>query len=214
MTDGNIIGAFSEDQVARLTGLSKNQLSSWRRSGLVSASFSDRDATGRAFSNIYSYKDLLKLRVMGQLRNVFGVRPAELRKAGDKLDKIIGEDAWTKTRLWVANRKVVFREPESLKHREIASGQFVHEIALEVVTKDARDDIARMNDRPASEKGKIVKVRQLMSSAEVFAGTRIPVSVVRQYIEAGHGTEEILSEFPTLTIEDVEAARAMMDEAA
>jgi len=204
MSNKVIIGAFSEDQASRLSG----------RSGLVKASLNGSLAQKDSFTNIYSYKDLLRLRVLAQLRNVFGVLPAELKRAGKILERKLGKDAWVNTKLWVRNRKVVFVEPESLKHREISSGQYVAEIALEVVTKSAQEDIKRLNRRGKSEYGKIVKIRQLKSSANVFAGTRIPVSAIQQFIDAGQSDDKILAEFPSLNILDVTVARKMKREAA
>jgi uncharacterized protein (DUF433 family) len=202
----NIIGAFSEDQVAQLTDLSRAQLRAWNKRGFIKPEFKYGDNPRAAFTYIYSFKDLLKLRVLNQLRNVYQVPMKELVRVERELAHM-GDDKWTRQRLWVHNRKVVFEEPESLRKREISSRQFVAEIPLEVVTSDARDDIRRLNRRDADEIGRIVKKRYLHSSELVFAGTRIPVSAVHGYLEAGFTDHDIIRRLPDLAPGDIEAAR-------
>ncbi|MDC1198765.1 DUF433 domain-containing protein [bacterium] len=198
-----MIAAFSEDQVARLTGLSRNQLRSWNRSGFIRAEFSDSNS--RSYSRIYSFKDLLKLRILNQLRNVYRVPMPELRRVEKELSHL-GEQKWTSQKLWVLNRRVVFEEPESRKRREIASKQFVAEIPLDVVTTDARKDIEKMNNR-TDVAGNIVKKRQFHSSEPIFEGTRIPVEAIVGYIRENYEDGEILRRFPSLLRADIAAAR-------
>lgn len=201
-----IFGAFSEEQVSSLTGLSRSQLRAWNRKSFIRPEFKIAGGGTRPYTYIYSFKDLLKLRVLNQLRNVHNVPMKELERVERTLEKL-GDEKWTSQRLWVANRKVVFEEPESHRKREIASKQFVAEIALEVVTSDARADIAKLNKRGAEERGHIIKKRYLHSSDYVFEGTRIPVSAVLGYLDAGVGAREIVRRLPDLTLADVRAAR-------
>ncbi len=206
MTNSAIIGAFSEEQVSGLTGLSRSQLRAWNRRNFISPEFKVGDNPRRPFTYIYSFKDLLKLRVLNQLRNVYNVPMRELERVERELSGM-GDEKWTCQRLWVHNRKVVFEEPESARKREISTRQFVAEIPLEVVTTDARSDILRLNRRESGEVGKIVKQRHLHSSEPVFAGTRIPVSAVWGYIEAGVSEQEIVKKLPDIEAADIAAAR-------
>jgi len=54
--------------------------------------------------------------------------------------------------------------------------------------------------------------------AAVFAGTRVPVDVLFEYIEAGDTLDEFLRQFPTVTREQavavLEAAKVRAEEAA
>lgn len=202
----SILGAFSEEQVSNLTGLSRSQLRAWNRKSFIRPEFKVAGGGTRPYTYIYSFKDLLKLRVLNQLRNVHSVPMKELERV-ERVLAHMGDEKWTSQRLWVANRKVVFEEPESLRKREIASKQFVAEIALEVVTSDARADIARLNRRGSDERGSIIKKRYLHSSDYVFEGTRIPVAAVLGYLDAGVGAREIVRRLPDLTLADVRAAR-------
>ena len=213
MTSPSIIGAFSADQVSQLTGLSRNQLRSWNRTGFIRPEFPVGDNPRSPFSHIYSFKDLLKLRVLNQLRNLYRVPMSELRRVERELSDL-GDEKWTSQRLWVFNRKVVFVEPESTKKREIVSGQFVAPIALEVVTSDARKDIEQLNRRDSRDVGKIIKNKHVHSAAAVFSGTRIPVSAILDYLKAGYREPEILDRYPSLEAADIDAARNWHDEAA
>lgn len=206
----SIVGAFSEEQVSRLTGLSRAQLRRWNNSGFIRPEYSVDDSPRKPFSRIYSFKDLLKLRVLNQLRNVYRVSMPELR-AVEKVLAHMGDEKWASQKLWVHNRRIVFEEPESSKKREVASKQFVAEIALEIVTSDARRDILRLNRRDGDRVGKIEKRRQVHSSEPVFSGTRIPVSAVLGFLDAGYSDQRILDEFPDLEADDLQAARAHAD---
>ena len=201
-----VLGAFSEEQVSTLTGLSRAQLRAWNRKGFIRPEFKIAGGGTRPYTYIYSFKDLLKLRVLNQLRNVHNVPIRELERVERELGRM-GDEKWTSQRLWVANRKVVFEEPESHRKREIASKQFVAEIALEVVTSDSRKDIAKLNRRSPQERGTIVKRRYLHSSDPVFKGTRIPVAAVSGYLDAGIGAREIVRRLTDLTLADVRAAQ-------
>lgn len=213
MKHSAIIGAFSEEQVSVLTGLSHAQLRGWNRRGFIRPEYRASGDGRKPYSFIYSFKDLLKLRVLNQLRNIYSVPMRELERVETELAHM-GDDKWTSQKLWVSNRRVVFIEPQSMAKREVTSKQFVAEIALEVVTTDARKDIQRLNRRNGGEVGQIVSKRHLHSSEPVFKGTRIPVNAIRDYFDAGMSDGEILDRFPGLETGDLDAARSWNKEAA
>lgn len=53
---------------------------------------------------------------------------------------------------------------------------------------------------------RIVRDPAILVGKPVVRGTRIPVSLILNYIEHGHSVEELLDDYPVLTREDVEAA--------
>ena len=204
----NVVGAFSEAQVQRLTGLSKSQLLRWRRDGFIRPAF-DNGERG-AFSHIYSFKDLVNLRVLNSLRNVHRVSLIELKRTARELSHL-GDDVWTATTLYVLKRKVVFVEPETRRKREVTGGQYVVDIPLKVAISSARDAVAKLNRRNRAQIGKIVRSRFVSRNAPVLAGTRIPVKVIKDFAEAGYRPRQIIKEYPTLTAADVKAAVAFED---
>lgn len=64
--------------VLQLIGISYRQLDHWARTGLVRSSV--RQASGRGSRRVYSFRDLVALRVVGQLREA-GVSVQTIRKA-------------------------------------------------------------------------------------------------------------------------------------
>lgn len=202
MEQGPIIGAFTADQVERLSGVTLGQLRSWHNQGFLPASFADQSSKS-AFSRIYSFKDVVTLRILNQLRNVHGVSMQELRKVADALAEH-GEDRWTKLRLFVHNKKVAVKEPETSRKREVTTNQYIVPIPVEIEVSCTHQAVADLNkDRPI---GEVWKARFVNRSAEVIKGTRIPVRVIGQFADAGYSVDEIANEYPTLARDDIIAA--------
>ena len=193
-----MLGAFSAENAGRLTGLSAARLRRWRQEGLVYPEYSLVDAAGRPTRHIYSFRDLLKLRVLSRLRTVHGVPMPELCRVAHELAGLSDED-WKTRNLWVGRGTVGLDGPE---------GGEVVMIALEAVMRAVRQDIESMNRRDASQIGVIIKKSLIQSGRPVFSGTRIPVAGILGYITAGYADDEILSGFPDLVAADLDAARA------
>ncbi|HEY2805381.1 MAG TPA: MerR family transcriptional regulator, partial [Gemmatimonadales bacterium] len=64
---GNVIAAFSEDQVERLTGLTMGRLRYWDSSDFFKPAFSEENRRV-AYSRFYSFKDVVALRTLELLR--------------------------------------------------------------------------------------------------------------------------------------------------
>lgn len=202
MGQGNVIGAFGENQVQRLTGLSSSQLRRWRRDGFIRPAYDDG---GRSpFSHVYSFKDLVNLRVLNALRNEHKVSLAELKKVGRELSHL-GDDRWTATTLYVLNKRVVFEEPETRRKREITTKQYVVDIPLKVAIQRAQRAVEGLNAESRNP-GRIVRNRFVAQNLPTFAGTRIPVAAVIQFAKAGYSAAAIMREYPDLTNADVDAA--------
>lgn len=206
MSQANVIGAFSEGDAARLSRLSVGQLRSWDRKGFVQPSYAVPDRS-LPYSRIYSFRDLVSLRVLGQLRNVYKVPLQHLRKVSDMLAHL-GDAKWTVTTLYVLGKRVVFDDPRNDQRTEVVSGQRVFDIPLGVVISDTKKAIAELNHRSEAEKGKVVHGKFTLQNEPVFEGTRIPVSAVKRYLDANFSPEAILAEFPDLTLADINTARA------
>ena len=200
-----MIGAFSAEQAKRLSGVSGAQLRLWHTNHFLPASFAN-ERSRSPFSRIYSFKDVVTLRVLHQLRNIHKVSMPELRKVAEMLSDL-GSEKWTSFRFWVHNRKVVFREPDTRRPREITSNQYIVELGLEVEVTSAHRALAEMNSRE-SQFGRIEKSKFVAHRQPIIAGTRIPVSAVTQFAEAGYSTDQIVAEYPSLTAADVLAALA------
>ncbi|MFZ1471140.1 MAG: DUF433 domain-containing protein [Paracoccaceae bacterium] len=206
MNHVSIIGAFSETDVARLSGLTVGQLRGWDRKGFVQPSYAESDRS-LPYSRIYSFRDIVALRVLGQLRNVHKVPLQHLRKVSDTLAHL-GDSKWISTTLFVLGKRVVFTDPRDDKRVEIVSGQRVFDIPLRVAISDTRKAIENLNHRSESEVGNVVHGKFTLQNEPVFEGTRIPVSTVKRYLDAGYLPDAIMLEFPGLTHADIETARS------
>ena len=160
-----IISAFSEEQVERLTGISKRQLRYWDKTDFFTPAFAS-DNRRIAYSRIYSFTDVASLRVLNVLRNQYCVPLQHLREVAKELPQM-STDKWTKTELFVLNRRVVFAEPGTNKHREIISKQYVLGIALSVVVRDTKRDIEDLNGRDDDEIGKVTRTRNICHNSWV-----------------------------------------------
>src|SRR5215472_2250692 len=116
----DILGAFSEEHAAALTGVSVKQLRHWDRIGLLKPSFSDEERV--PYGRIYSFRDLVSLRVLDQLRNEAGCSIPHLLEVAATL-RAISDDPWASTTLYAANRRVVVAEPGTRVRREVITGQ-------------------------------------------------------------------------------------------
>jgi uncharacterized protein (DUF433 family) len=201
----NVVAAFSEEHVERITGLAKGRLRYWARTGFFKPSFVDEDAR-LPFSRFYSFKDIVALRTLEMLRVQNGVPLQHLRRVADNLSHL-KDDLWTKTTLFVHDRKVAFVNPETGgPPQEVLSGQYLLGIPLKKVVEDTSADIINFTTRQAAQFGRVSRTRGISRNAWVVSGTRIPVAAIKRLHEDGFGTKEIIEEYPDLTEEDIEAA--------
>ena len=203
----NFIAAFSEDQVERLSGVTQNQLRYWDRIRFFKPSF----ASGE-LGRIYSFKDLVALRVLNTLRNQYQVTLSHLRDVKDRLAGQ-GIDTWTGVKLYVLSRKVFWVDPESKTPQEILSGQYLIPVELDAVVADTKAKALSLTARDPSKIGQVEKRRRVSQSAPVIAGTRITVRAIKRFHDAGYSVAQILAEYPDLTEEDVAAALAYQEAA-
>lgn len=212
MDADDVIGAFSEAQAARISGLSEYQLRQWSRDGIVRPAFGVPDRP-IPYGRIYSFRDLISLQILNDLRNNKKVPLAHLRDVAETLAHL-GDQKWIATTLYVLGKRVVFENPSTKKREEVVSGQRVFDIPLRVVARNTRAKIQELNDRSATQ-GSAEKHRFVSSNRRVFAGTRVPVEGVKDYLRIGYSAEQIIREFPDLTLADVAfAEKELRQEAA
>lgn len=194
--------ALSTEQACRLTGLSNRRLRYWSATEFFSPSVVN--VAGRAFGRIYSFRDIVGLRTIAELRRRVSLQ--ELRQVGEWLQHQ-HETPWASLRFYVdAKKKVHFREPDSGKVTRAGAGQAVLEVALEEIVADVQQRVRTMSARGDDQVGRIERKRNIAHNAPVLAGTRIPTAAIWNFHEAGFTTEQILREYPRLTVEDIRSA--------
>jgi uncharacterized protein (DUF433 family) len=200
----SVISAFTEDHVAKLTGVSKRQLRYWDRDNFFTPSLAYEDRS-RPYSRLYSFRDVVCLKILNVLRNDVGVSLTHLKGVKERLAHL-GDDLWSKTTLYVLKKKVVFDNPKTKAKEEIVSGQGVLQIPLKVVTGNMEEAVRALNHRDESVIGKFEKRRGFAHNQLVVAGTRIPVRSIKAFADAGYSASQIQTEYPSLTIDDIKAA--------
>lgn len=198
-----VVSAFTEEQAERLTGVSVRQLQQWSKTAFFIPSLSRESR--RPYGRIYSFRDLVCLKVLNGLRNESKVSLQHLRQVKTGLAHL-GDDAWAKTTLYVLNRRVVFDNPETGGKEEIVSGQGVLQIPLKVVHTNMEQAVKDLRKRDRTTIGKITRKRGVVGSRPVIAGTRIPVSIIKEFHKAGYSIKDICKQYPALTENDVRAA--------
>jgi uncharacterized protein (DUF433 family) len=204
--DNMVLSAFTEDHVGRLTGISRRQLRYWDRTGFFVPSLAYGDRR-EAYSRLYTFRDLVCLKIINALRNEANVPLPHLREVKEKLAHL-GDDMWAKTTLYVLNRRVVFDNPETAAKEEVISGQGVLQIPLVVISGNMEAAVRALWKRDETTVGKIEQHRNIAQNQPVIAGTRIPVNSVKAFADAGYSIEQIKQEYPTLTEDDIRAAIA------
>ncbi len=204
MPSENVIGAFSEEQASRISGLSVFQLRQWDKDGFFQAAY--RDERPRVpYGRIYSFRDLVSLQVLDDLRNRKRIPLGHLKVVSRKL-AYLGDARWTATTLYVLGKRVVLEHPETKAREDVVSGQQVFNIPLRVVIRNTRERIKALGER-SDRVGKFRSQRFVNHGELVFDGTRVPVQTVADFLKSGYSTAEILREFPAIGQEDIEAVR-------
>ena len=202
----NIVSAFSEEQTACLTGVSVHKLRYWDRTGFFAPHFANPDRRA-AYSRVYSFLDVAALRVLYVLTKQYGVSVRHLRDVAKHLGDM-DNGAWSRTTLYVLNRKINFFDPSDGRQKEVVSGQYAIGIPLEKVVSDTKRDIEALSIRDASKIGMIERHRFVVGNAPVVAGTRIAVMAIKNFHEDGYSVDQIIDEYPALSQQDVLAAIA------
>lgn len=203
----HVVTAFTEEQVSRLTGISRNQLRHWDRTGFFRPSLGDENRR-LAYSRTYTFRDVVSLRILHTLRNEVGIPLQHLREVKENLSHL-GEDLWAKTTLYVLGRRVVIESPETGERVDAASGQAVLEIPIRTICSKTQKAVEEMWGRDPESVGRFEKRRGLAHNQRVVAGTRVPTKSIEAFLEAGYSTDAILEEYPSLTAEDIEAVRGL-----
>lgn len=197
--------AFTAEQVCKLTGLTKRQLRYWDDTGFFSPTTID-GFRARLFGRIYSFRDVVGLRVIGDLRRVHRVPLQELRKISDWLAAHY-DTPWSALRFSLNGRRVVFFDPATGLAREAHDGkQAVIEVTLEPIAQNLELATRKLSERRREDFGHIVRNRYVVHNAWVVAGTRISSASIWNFHRAGFDADAIVREYPRLTVKDVRAA--------
>lgn len=199
--------AFSDAAARRLAGVSMRRLRYWEQVGLVVPSIKKRLSPHNTV-RLYNFQDLLALLVVSELRTERDMSLQRIRRLVAYLRSRDYEAPLRELRFATVGREIYFQHPDGTWEGDLRPDQIILEQTIRL--EPLRSRIEGAARRSAQDCGQIVKRRGVHASAPVFAGTRIRVSTVQDYLRQGFSTESILEAFPDLQAADVDKARRLL----
>jgi len=191
--------ALPLEKAARLAGLSQRRLRYWADTGLVAPSI-EHSFGPRNTVRLYAFTDLLQLLVATELRGRLPLQ--HIRRVVDRLQVKGYATPLGQLTFATLGQQIYFQHPDGTWEGDVVPDQIViHEVINLERLASRVHGAAR---RPASDVGRTEARRRHLGSKEVFAGTRVPVTTVRGYLERGHTPQEVLAAFPSLREADLE----------
>jgi DNA-binding transcriptional MerR regulator len=138
--------SFSTAEAARLSGLTPRQLDHWARQGFLCPSV--QEASGYGSSRLYSFADIVKLRVAARLRGS-GVGLGRIRRCVEalkRLDAGAGADLG-EARLLVIGNRVLWARSDREVVDLLREGQLVLVFSLGDAIEETAGVVARWNRR-------------------------------------------------------------------
>jgi DNA-binding transcriptional MerR regulator len=199
--------AFPDTRARQLAGVSMRRLRYWEETGLVVPSIR-RQLSPKHTVRLYSFTDLLSLLVVTELRTERDMSLQHIRRAVEHLRSRGYRKPLQELTFATIGQEIYFQHPDGTWEGDLQPDQIVLEKVLHLDRLRAR--ITRAAERQDHDVGRVVKKRGVHASAPVFAGTRIRVSTVQDYLRHGYGTDAILEAFPDLSAADVTEASRLL----
>lgn len=196
-----IVRAFNTKVAQRLTGLSARRLQYWDETDFIRPSIAAR--RGRGTPRLYSFSDLVQLRVAAILRGTLSLQA--LRRLKDALD--VGAPFATLRFATTTGGEIMYLGPEGTPESVLAPLQIVFQfdVPLQAIRSDLESGIDELRRRQGS--GRIERTRGVRGSLPVLAGTRISAPAIRHMLSAGWDEQRIIEEYPELTVADIAVVR-------
>lgn len=193
--------AFTTREVQRLTALSSRRIQYWDETDFIRPSIAARK--GRGSPRLYSFKDLVQLRVAAELRHQLSLQALRRLKAALDVDAPFAEVRFLAT----ASKEVVYVGPSGQHEAAKFPGQIV--MTIDVPLTEIRGDLSRKIElmRQRQGVGRVSRAKGVVAGKERIAGTRITAAAVGRLLDAGWSQRQILDEYPDLRADDIRNAR-------
>lgn len=202
--DTVVLSAFGMESTARVTGLTVSQLTRWDREGWFHPSFADTNRR-RPHGRMYSFADLVNLRTVRALIER-GMSPKRVRTAWTYLQSL-GISEISAAKLYVYAGDVYVHHHDALVAAS-RGGQSAMPaaVALAPIVAEVEARVQGLSERMPNEIGSTERSRYVVNGEEVFAGTRIPVTMIAAHLRNGWPRLEIFKEYPRLRDADIDLA--------
>ena len=134
--------SFSTAEAARLSGLTPRQLDHWARQGFLRPSV--QEASGYGSCRLYSFADIVRLRVAARLRGS-GVGLARIRGCVEALKRLNAGADLNQARLLVVENRVLWARSDREVVDLLREGQLVLVFSLGDAIKETAGVVARWN---------------------------------------------------------------------
>lgn len=141
--------AFDSKTVSRLAGVSLRQIQYWDEQGFLRPSI--KRATGKGSKRLYSFSDLVKLRVIKSLSD-YGMNPGRIRICVRHLRRI-GAMRWIpkgSLRYLTDGKELFVLTNDQSEMLEALDRQFVFSLAIGDVVDELHDEVRRLKQKPAA----------------------------------------------------------------
>jgi uncharacterized protein (DUF433 family) len=201
--DANRLGAglYSPGDIVRIAKVRPQVFQAWIKAGLLIPTV--RITAGKRAQNVYSYRDLLLIRLIVRLREK-GFPVGKIKRALDNIVAAAGGDpgAWLESSIYADKDLIAAILPGSPAGAPFSASQGPQTLAValfpELVEELERDLVPKRFQQ--------VKIDpEILAGAPVLAGTRVPTQAVLLTRRSGQDPREA---YPSLTEEQVEAAIA------
>jgi uncharacterized protein (DUF433 family) len=194
------VAAFTTNEAQRLTGLSSRRLQYWDETAFIRPSVASRK--GRGSPRLYSFQDLVQLRVAAQLRDNLSLQTLRRLKAALDVDA-----PFATVRFAVTEHNEVFYLGPSGQHEAVkAPGQIIltFEVPLREIRTGLETRIAGLRKRRGI--GQIEQRKGVLGNRPRLRGTRIAADAIARLAREGWSVERIREEYPELEAADIGAA--------
>lgn len=190
--------AFTTREAEKLTGLTPRRLQYWDETDFIRPSVAARQ--GRGSPRLYSFRDIVQLRIAALLRDRLSLQALRRLKLALDVDA-----PFASVRFAVhPSGELVYLGPAGQPESIRTPGQIVmtFDLPLEEIRADLRDRVRILRERRGV--GSIERIRGVIGRKPVLAGTRIQPATIRRLLDAGWATDRILREYPELQPKDIE----------
>lgn len=181
--------------------ISRRQAIAWARDGVFVPSHGCAYDV-RPYLFFYSYSDLVALRMIGFLRQQFGLSLQSALKASDYI-RSNSDTPWSELRFWILDKTVCLVDQAS---------EAAVKIEVAPIAADVKEEADKRWFRNSDDFGRIEYRRDVMGGTLVVKGTRISVATVANLLAYGWDIDQIRGGYPTLQPEDIRGVMQYVEE--